>query len=114
MKSKASKRTTFMHSMLGALAIGFCIACNAQFVFLKEVHLVLRLKNYVLDNVVVWFSGSQCSNVSLLIPQNATKADRDRFFATVLIGKTTGQSVFVTYAVAAQTCSIESFGLDAQ
>lgn len=70
-----------------------------------------RLENYVPDNVVIWYSGSPCTNGQLLLPGNAKKEDRDRLFATASLSRSTNRPMFVYYIINGNRCEIVSFGM---
>jgi hypothetical protein len=82
-----------------------------QSLFLSGVAKTWRLENYVPDSVTIWFSGSACVNGLLQLPASATKADRDRLFATVSLSKATDKPMFVVYVVNSGRCDISSFGM---
>jgi hypothetical protein len=70
-----------------------------------------RLENYVSDNVVLWYTGSTCANGLMKLPVSASKADRDRLWVTVSLGKSSDKKVFIIYYPQSTTCEIISFGL---
>lgn len=74
-----------------------------------------RLENYVLggQSVVLWYTGSACSNGNISLPSSATVADMNRLWYTVSLAKTTGAKIFLYYddANAPQSCQIISFGV---
>jgi hypothetical protein len=78
---------------------------------LSAVPTAWRVENYVPDNVALWFTGSSCASGQLIMPANATKADRDRLYATVMAGKAAGKPVFVYYTASGTNCTIVSFGM---
>lgn len=108
-KNKMKRITSFLLTL--ACFIPLQQAANAQSVqLISGIAKKWRLQNYVPDNVVLWFTGSPCVNGSLELPANATKADRDRLFATVSLSKATDKPMFVFYTVNSGICTISSFG----
>ncbi len=76
-----------------------------------------RLESYSNDeSVVVWFSPSVCSSGKLTLPAGASQALRNRFAAVIIAGKAAGKKVVVYYddSTAPGTCTILSFGLEAE
>jgi hypothetical protein len=69
------------------------------------------IQNYVPNQVVLWFTGSPCSNGQLIFPPTAVQADQDRLWAMILAAKATGQQVVVYYYVNNGACIISSYGL---
>jgi hypothetical protein len=69
------------------------------------------IQNYVPNQLVLWFTGSTCTNGQLVFPSTAIQADQDRLWATVLAAKATGQQIIVYYYVSGGGCFISSFGV---
>jgi hypothetical protein len=86
----------------------------AQEVQIAAVPTAWRVQNYVPQTVVLWFTGSTCANGQLTLPATAVKADSDRLYATVMMGKAAGKKVYVYYTANAGGCLINSFGLEAE
>jgi hypothetical protein len=69
------------------------------------------IQNYVPNQVVLWFTGSPCSNGQLTFPSTAVQADQDRLWAMIMTAKATGQTVYLYYINVDGGCIIQSFGL---
>jgi len=70
-----------------------------------------KIENYLGDSIVVWGTPSACSGGALVFPENASKADRNRFYATVMAAKASNLTMFVYYDETPASCLIVSFGL---
>jgi len=68
-----------------------------------------RLENYAGNNVVVWGAGAPECTGNISFDNNGTADDRNRFWATIMTGKTAGKKVFIYYDTT--SCKIISFGL---
>ncbi|WP_065187575.1 hypothetical protein [Shewanella woodyi] len=67
-----------------------------------------KLENYFGDSLVVFFSGSSCTNGRLSFPSNATVDDKNRFWSLILSAKATNSKVFVIYQDNSN-CTLVSF-----
>jgi hypothetical protein len=74
---------------------------------------VVRLQNFEPDFVVVSFTGSTCTNGSLVFPSTATAGDRNRLWATVLAAKLSNRNIFFGYdnTSVPGSCIITNFGV---
>jgi hypothetical protein len=100
-------------------AIGLTAAAGlpplaAQEVQIAAVPTAWRVQNYVPQTVVLWFTGSTCINGQLTLPGTAVKADSDRLYATVMMGKAAGKKVYLYYTASAGGSLINSFGLESE
>jgi len=87
-----------------------CNCASAAEVYISAVPTNWRLQNYIPDTLAIYFSSSSCApNGYLLMPANATKADRDRLYNTIMAAKLAKRPVFILYE--STTCTINSFGL---
>jgi len=87
-----------------------CNCASAAETYISAVPTSWRLQNYIPDTPRLYFSGSDCGPYSMLaMPTNATKADRDRLYNTIMAAKLTKKPVFIYYE--STTCTINSFGL---
>lgn len=69
-----------------------------------------RLQNYIGSaGVVVWYSGSTCTNGQLTFSSTATVDERNRFFAMILTAKVSSKVIGVFYETATGSCQITSF-----
>lgn len=69
-----------------------------------------RLSNYIgAAGVVVWYTGSSCTNGVLNFPSSATADDKNRFFSLILSAKISLKIVGVYYETVTGTCQITSF-----
>lgn len=70
-----------------------------------------RLQNYTTNNIVAYYTGVTTCGYSqgLVFDSSASADDKNRFWTTIMTGKTAGKKVFVYYDDA--TCVISSFGL---
>src|SRR5437879_13375331 len=80
-----------------ALILGFAVVLTSGRVLAIEAYVSvpatqLRLQNYELDYVVVWYSGSVCQSGQLLLPTSASAGDRNRLWATVTTAKVSTRS----------------------
>ena len=72
-----------------------------------------RLQVYVPDGIVIWFTGSTCSNGVLTLPPNASAADANRLYALIMSAKLAGAKVFISYDSTSPNCPITDYALDA-
>lgn len=74
-----------------------------------------RIENDASDAVVRWFTNSTCSSGQVMFGAGATKADLNRFWATVTSAKVTVAKMFLYYdnSNAPASCPAVSFGLEA-
>lgn len=84
---------------------------HAEIVSFNQVPSAWVLKANVDGTVVVELSPSSCASGVLTLPANASVDTKNRFFATVAIGKTAGKKIFVWYDNATTGCELSSFGL---
>ena len=80
---------------------------------IKQIHAEptsWKLENYFGDAIVVFFSGSTCTNGRLTFPSSATVGDKNRFYSTVLTSRAAKTKMFVRY-YDTTTCDIVSFGV---
>jgi hypothetical protein len=82
---------------------------SADVVSMVAVPTSWKLENYIGDNVVAWYTESTCTNGLIKFSSSATTDDKDRFWAVVMTGKVSGESIFVRYD--SDDCSIQSFGM---
>ncbi|WP_287004790.1 MULTISPECIES: hypothetical protein [Sphingobium] len=69
-----------------------------------------RLQNYIGSaGVVVWYSGSTCTNGQLTFSTSTTADERNRFFAMILTAKISSRVVGVFYETVTGSCQINSF-----
>ena len=83
---------------------------NAQIHVLSEVPSSWKLENYSGNNVVVWYSGTTCTNGLLQFKNSATIEDKNRFWSTVLSAKVANKVMFVRWDDT-DGCKIDSFGM---
>lgn len=96
---------------LAMLLILTCTSIGATAAEIVAVPTAWRLQNYVGSNVALWFTGSPCANGLLVLPANATTAEVNRLWSTVMGAKISGKRVQIFYTVNADSCVIGSFGL---
>jgi hypothetical protein len=101
---------------IGVAALLACAASHGASISLSGNASGWRLENYTPGGVVLWFTGSQCTNGQLVLPAGSTAADQNRLWATITTAKTTGRKMFVYYdnSNAPNACPLISFGLDAE
>ncbi len=101
---------------LGVAALLACAGSHAASVSLLSNASGWRLENYTPGGVVLWYTGSQCTNGRLELPAGSTAADQKRLWATITTAKTTGRKMFVFYdnSNAPNACPLISFGLDSE
>ncbi len=69
-----------------------------------------RLQNYIGSaGVVVWYSGSTCTNGQLTFSSTATADERNRLFAMILTAKVSSRLVGIFYETVTGSCQITSF-----
>lgn len=95
-------------SLLAVLCV--CSSAIAEQQFISVDPNTIRLENYRGDNIVLWFTGSNCSNGSVSTSK-LSAAEKNRLVALVLSGKATGKKVFFFVDVA-DRCEVTSFGMD--
>lgn len=86
------------------------VSCFSDVQQLNTVPSSWKLENYFGDNVVVWFSGSVCTNGKLSLPSTATDQDKNRFWSLILAAKTAKTEVFIRYEDTSSSCDVVSFG----
>lgn len=87
-----------------------CNCASAAEAYISAIPTSWRLQNYIPDTPTLFFSGSNCGPSGILaMPANATKADRDRLYNTIMAAKLAKKPVFIFYE--STTCTINSFGL---
>jgi hypothetical protein len=96
----------------GFLAFSSSMAIAQSQVAIETVPTAWRLQNYANDNIVLWYTGSSCTNGSLG-SDNLSLNDKSRLYATVMSAKLSNANMYVYYIVNGSTCEIESFGMDA-
>jgi hypothetical protein len=107
----------FKHSIVSAALalLAFWVGeAKAQSVQITQVPTAWRLENYpssAADGVVLWFTGSSCTNGGIRLRPGASIKDQDRLYMTIALGKTAARKVFVRYSVENNACVIDSFGL---
>lgn len=92
-------------------------ACLAANVSISANPATWRLDNYPAgQGVVIWFTGSKCTNGQLTLPAGSTAGDANRLWATVSLAKANGRKMFIYYSDtnAPAGCPIASFGFDAE
>jgi hypothetical protein len=102
----------WQHALLACALLGGAAVSQAQsLVSLSAVPTAWRLENYVAGGVVLWYTGSTCTNGNLSLPANSVKADHDRLYATISLAKAVGKKAFVYYTNNGTSCLIASFGM---
>ena len=104
---KNFKRFGLFVSLLSCIPI----TLYADIVQLTVVPSSWKLENYLNSNVVVWNSGSSCTNGKITFPSTATIDDKRFFWSTVMAAKVSKQQIFVRYNNSTTSCHIVSFGL---
>lgn len=89
------------------------VSVHANNVSLVAVPTGWKLQNYVVENVVIWYSGSACTNGRLSFDGNASVNDKNRLWSLIMAAKISGASVEVYYedSLAPTDCTITSFSL---
>jgi hypothetical protein len=72
------------------------------------------IQDYVPQNVVLWDTGSSCTNGQIVFPSTAVQADKDMLLAVIATSKATGAPLNLYYTVSSGTCYIASFALSPQ
>ena len=102
-------------SIVGGVLVGALSSAHAALAFVSVVPSTWRLQTYAgatgSGNVVLWFTGSPCTNGSLVM-NNASEQDKNRLWATVMAAKLANRHMFVYYDDT--NCVINSFGFDDQ
>jgi hypothetical protein len=100
---------------VGAVLAATLGTANATLVFLSAIPNAWRLQDYAgqtgTGNLVLWFTGSTCTNGQLMI-NASTEQEKNRLWSTVMAAKVANRHMFVYYDDA--TCLISSFGMDDQ
>lgn len=78
----------------------------------SEIPTKWRVESYGANGVVLWHTPSTCNTGQIVLFSNATLADHNRLYATVLAAKASNLSVFIYYTNNSGVCVITSFGLD--
>lgn len=73
-----------------------------------------RMQDYIPGGVVLWFTGSTCSNGQLLFRTDASSDDKKLLWATITTAKSTGSNIYIYYDNTSQpgACFINSFGFN--
>ncbi|KCZ52374.1 hypothetical protein HY29_18025 [Hyphomonas beringensis] len=114
-----SIRNYHWRSLLLAISVwlAFPFLANAQVLTLiQDDPSDWLLENYINDNVVLWYTPSNCASGALNLPAGTSNEDRDRFWSLMLSAKLSGSEVQIYYYRYddARSCIISSFGMQAQ
>ena len=98
--------------MTGMLFLMPYVSHAQSLIYLSAVPTAWRLQNYIPNNIVLYYTGSNCGQGILELAPNATDADKNRLYATIAAAKASQLSVYVYYTQTGTQCLIQSFGLN--
>jgi hypothetical protein len=92
-------------------ALAASIPASATSIYIVGVPTGWLLESYGATAVTLWQTPSICQNGLLRLPSNASVADNNRLYSTVMAAKLSNARMFIYYDNTAAGCDIISFGL---
>ena len=108
---KTALRRWAMVACTGIALLGAECASASQYQITSTVN-SWRIQSFSKTQIVLWYTGSICSNGGLFLPDTAS-ADRNKLLAAMVISaKVAGAKMVMGYDVADGRCTISDFGMD--